>query len=269
MFKFNKRSTYMYFFICIFLCTNAGWAERAEQALSFNEETIERIEALESIEDVDLDIYLDVGVHNDLWQNIVEELDLEEKTELATYLEDKRSLKKMSRKFSRYLGKKIQKVLAKYANLDSIKTVDEMAYAVAHFKLSLNRYIKTGKIESNFKLLDYISRDNNKELAQQFKSKAIFYYNNKNVKPYLLNMLCDRREIDYEKNKEAGIDFPPELIFASFCMTAGTALGFVPIVGIQGIGAAMAGYGTVMWCQYVNKTGSDSYREYNRTTPPK
>jgi len=257
----------MHLIICLFIFTNASRIEGAECSLSFNEETIERIEALESIEDVDIDINLDVGVHNELWQHIVEELDLEEKTELATYLEDNRSLKKMSRKLSRYIGKKIQKILAKYANLESIKTVDEMAYAVAHFKLSLNRYIKTGKIESNFKLLEFISRDNNKELAQQFKSKAIFYYNNKNAKPYL-NVLYDHRDVDYEKNEEAGIEFPPELIFASFCMTAGTALGYVPNPVIKGIGITMAGYGSTVWYQHINKVGSDAYREHYGTKKP-
>lgn len=73
MFKINKRNTFNYIISSILIfsifTSNTAYAE-----IYFSEDSRQGIERLESIQDVDLDIYLDVGVHNELWQHIVEQL---------------------------------------------------------------------------------------------------------------------------------------------------------------------------------------------------
>jgi len=267
MFKFNQRSTYMYLFICIFICTNATRIEGAQSPFSFNEEAVEGIE-VEGIEDVDLDIYLDVGVHNELWQNVIEDLNLDDETELATYLEDNKSVGKMCRKLSRYIGKKIQKILVKYSDLESIKTVDELAYAMAHFKLDLNRYVKTGRIESNFKILDKFTKLKHEEFGKHFKERAIYYYYNKHIKPDIQSKLCDAYNVDRKKNEEAGVKVAPEILFATFAISTGTVLMYVPFKPIYVLGSTLVACGGATLYYYTEEVGSDEYRDRYGTKKP-
>jgi hypothetical protein len=208
-------------------------------------------------------------VHNEIWQQIVKELHLQEPTELASHLEGNRSVGKMCNKLSRYIGKKIQKILAKYSDLDSIKSVDDMAYAMAHFKLDLNKYVKTGKIESNFKILDIISKDRHTELAQYFKKRAIFYYKNEKIKPSCFkNKLFSSYEVNHEANKEAGLIVPPELVFATFAISAGTAIGAIPHPFFKAAGGGLACFGMGTWYSYTKDIYSDGCRERAKHQQP-